>query len=123
MAVAGTFTATSTAYTRPQIGTAEPRFLGNVTVTGWSSITNQQTGTADINLTGGYANGTPFLKDYNVVELRWDPQDANAWEAGLVLLPAMLVLSGGNPRLRVSILNASGGNVTPADHQFVLAIW
>lgn len=108
----------------PQMGTAQPRYFANLTVAGWSAITSQQTATATVELTGGYANGTPFESDMNVVELRWDPRDANAWETYLVLLPGALVLNtNSHPALQVSILNTSGSSCTPATHQFVAAIW
>ncbi len=118
------YTATGTAYTRPQMGTAEPRYMANVTLTSATSIASQNAQANVLSLSGGNANGTAFLPDENVVELRWDSKDANAWEATLVLLPAALVYStGSNPALQVNIFNTSTASVTPADHQFVLAIW
>lgn len=124
MPVAASFTPASTAFTRPQMGTAEPRLLTNVTITGWSAITSQQGASASVTLAGGFANSSVFQSDFNVVELRWDMgKDANAWESGLVLLPAALTGTPSSPTLQVNLFNASGGSITPASHQFVLAIW
>lgn len=121
--IAATGVSTSKTYP-PQMGTAEPRYMENVTVSGWSAIAAQNAATATVTIAGGRANGTPFLKDMNVVELRWDPNDANAWESTLVLLPGAIVLgSTSNPALQVSIFNTSTASVTPANHQFILAIW